>query len=290
MTTLTISTSVAALDDQAFADCPSISIVLIKPNTDGDDNGGDGNGDGDTAEAAAISSAFVVPAAIIAAFTERTKLPNDARIWATDDVISGLQGRFAGCNRFEDVPRALRAAPDAKTWAGVQLWLWWLPPLAFCGSSGGVLDGRIVCRSRIITVWNTMVSGFRAQRLAILPYLPPELWLRMFEFLRHDQQPAFPVQGGGSKAVVYWNQNGGGSEQSGNDSDDNDSDDDDASHHPFFSEQDYLEKDSEELAKQLDPDYLEEDSEEEDPFGYETDDCDCSYGSPELGCRLCDTQ
>lgn len=58
----------------------------------------------------------------------------------------------------------------------------------------------------------------------------------------------------------------------------------------FFSEQDYLEKDSEELAKQLDPDYLEEDSEEEDPFGYETDDCDCSYGSPELGCRLCDTQ
>ena len=34
----------------------------------------------------------------------------------------GLKGPFEAYNQFKGVPRALRAAPDAKTWARVQLW------------------------------------------------------------------------------------------------------------------------------------------------------------------------
>ena len=70
-------------------------------------------------------------------------LPDDVKIWAPDTVVAQFTGQFKDCSRFVDIPRALRVAPDAKTWAGVQLWLWWLPPTAFSG------DGdRVVCTTR----------------------------------------------------------------------------------------------------------------------------------------------
>ena len=112
-----------------------------------------------------------------------------SKIWATDDVIMRLKGPFAAYDQFKDVPRALRAAPDAKTWADVQLWLWWLPPTSFSG------DGdRVVCKSRQLTIWATMLCGFRAEAFATLPSLPEELWLYTFGFLKHDQQPTFPIE------------------------------------------------------------------------------------------------
>ena len=116
-------------------------------------------------------------------------LPDETRIWAPDHIVAQLTGQFNDCKRFADIPRALRAAPDAKTWAGVQLWLWWLPPTSFG-------DGdRIVCHARVATVWATMLGGFRAEMTGSLPPLPEELWLYTFGFLKHDQQPAFVARG-----------------------------------------------------------------------------------------------
>lgn len=105
-----------------------------------------------------------------------------------------LKGPFEAYNQFKDVPRALRAAPDAKTWAGVQLWLWWLPPTSFSG------DGdRVVCKSRQLTVWPTMLCGLRTEESITSTSLPEELWLYTFGFLKHDQQPTFPNKGFGSE-------------------------------------------------------------------------------------------
>ena len=131
--------------------------------------------------------------AIIEAINNQNQFPAVVNIWATDSIIAELKGRYSPYDTFAAIPRALRAAPDAKTWAGVQLWLWWLPPSAFRDSCGGVLDVRVVCNSRTIAVWNAMMAGHRAQQNSTLPYLPPELWLRMFEFLKHDQQPKHAV-------------------------------------------------------------------------------------------------
>jgi len=131
--------------------------------------------------------------AIVKAFNEQRQFPAVAKIWATDTVIAELKGLYNPYTTFAEIPRLLKAVPDAKTWAGVQLWQWWLPPSAFRDSNGGVLDDRVVCKSRAVAVWNTMASGSRASKLAILPYLPPELWLRMFKFLKHDQQPVYVV-------------------------------------------------------------------------------------------------
>ena len=63
--------------------------------------------------------------------------------------------------RFADVPRAPWAVPDAKTWAGVQLWLWWRPPTSFPSSRY-----RVVCKSRQLATWTTMLGGLRAEKTA----------------------------------------------------------------------------------------------------------------------------
>ena len=117
---------------------------------------------------------------------------------AADDIIAALKGPFEPYTCFADVPRALRAAPDAKTWAGVQLWHWWLPPTCFGkhgAADGRDDDGRAVCKSRVATVWSTMLSGLHAEQSAALPHLPEELWLHMFGFLKHDQPPTFKGAG-----------------------------------------------------------------------------------------------
>ena len=129
--------------------------------------------------------------AIVKAFNEQAQFRAVTNIWATDDVIAGLKGWFGEYAKFKDVPRALRAAPDA-TWAGVQLWLWWLPPTSFSRSVGcGCTDNhhRVVCKSRKLAVWVTMLCGLRAEETSTLPRLPEELWLCTFEFLKHDQPP-----------------------------------------------------------------------------------------------------
>ena len=46
---------------------------------------------------------------------------------------------------------------------------------------------RIVCRSRRVAIWTTMLSGCRARNNNTLPHLPEELWLLLFGFLKHDE-------------------------------------------------------------------------------------------------------
>jgi len=52
-------------------------------------------------------------------------------------------------------------------------------------------NNRVVCKSRATTIRTTMLAGFHAEKTATLPRLPEELWLYMFVFLKHDQQPAY---------------------------------------------------------------------------------------------------
>ena len=118
VTTLTISEGVKTIGVQAFHSCPLLTVLFIQPTND----------------AAAPHSTT----AIIKAFNEN-QFPNVfTKIWATDDVIAKLKGPFEAYEQFNNVPRALRAAPDATTWAGVQLWRWWLPPSSF-SMRGGVV-------------------------------------------------------------------------------------------------------------------------------------------------------
>ena len=111
-------------------------------------------------------------------------LSDTTKIWAPDSIVVHLTGPFKDCKRFADVPRALRAAPDAKTWAGVQLWLWWLPPSSFYvgvgdgggGDEDGDGDDRVVCKPRVITIWIAMLSAYKSSEvLDVLPDLEPEL-------------------------------------------------------------------------------------------------------------------
>ena len=171
----------------AFVGCTSLAVLMVQPTDANDDSDVAATADAATTTTAATTATGA--SAIIKAFNEQAQFRAVTTIWATDDVIAGLKGPFEAYNQFKDVPRALRAAPDAKTWAGVQLWLWWLPPTSFSG------DGdRVVCRSRQLTLWVTMLGGLRAEEAATLPRLPEELWLYAFGFLKHDQQPTFVVQ------------------------------------------------------------------------------------------------
>ena len=192
-----LHTSMASIENCAFQGCSSLTTVLVRP------------GGADGAVGAANHSDSNVWPRLFASFIGMAEnedydyedsdddeeveaecdqlFSDETRIWAPDHIVAQLTGPFNDCKRFADVPRALRAAPDAKTWAGVQNWLWWLPPTAFT-------DGdRVVCKARIATIWTTMVAGFRAEMTASLLGLPEELWLHMFTFLKHDQQPVFSL-------------------------------------------------------------------------------------------------
>ena len=173
----------------AFEGCTSLAVLMVQPID---------TGEGADAVAAATATAAATTAstsAVIKAFNEQAQFPAVTKIWATDDIITSLQGSFAAYRQFKDVPRALRAAPDATTWAGVQLWLWWLPPTSFSADGGGGGNNRrVVCKSRQLTIWTTMLCGHRAVTSTTLPDLPEELWLCLFGFLKHDQQPTFLAQ------------------------------------------------------------------------------------------------
>ena len=169
----------------AFEGCTSLAVLMVQPTIPNDDDAAAADAATSTTAAAATTSTST----IIKAFNEQNQFPAVTKIWATDDVVKALKGRFEAYNQFKDVPRALRAAPDAKAWAGVQLWLWWLPPTSFAG--GG---DRVVCKTRKLTTWVTMLSGLRAEESSTLPRLPEELWLYTFGFVKHDQQPTFLAQ------------------------------------------------------------------------------------------------
>ena len=145
-----------------FEDCASLTVLALQPAHDADDAAALANHKGTSTSISTfpIIRAYNCPSSHNYAFAGVT------RIWATDDVIAALTGRFEAYTQFRDVPRALRAAPDATTWAGVQLWLWWLPPSSFARScGGGGADDRVVCKSRVATIWITTVSAYKASEV-----------------------------------------------------------------------------------------------------------------------------
>ena len=95
----------------------------------------------------------------------------------------------------------MRVAPDATTWADVELWSWWLPPaeLKLWKEDGGWVDS---CGVQITTGCDLdhdqMFSGYNAgEVLATLPALEPRavavhLWGCE---ARHGTQPTFPATG-----------------------------------------------------------------------------------------------
>lgn len=131
---------------------------------------------------------------------ESTMLPCIKRVWASDEVVAQFGGRFSQFQRRAALPAGMSAAPDANTWEGVQLWWWWSHPRgvrndgnqhAMPATVAFAKGDRVVCASRLTTLWATMLSGFRAAQVKIVPHLPQELWLCIFGFLKHEQPPAY---------------------------------------------------------------------------------------------------
>ena len=95
------------------------------------------------------------------------------KIWAPGAIVNQLTGPFAKYSTLSEVPRAMRAAPDATSWAGVQLWFHWSDP------EEDAADGRVLCRFRQQMVWTVMHV---AERLEILP---SEMWMLIVTFVKH---------------------------------------------------------------------------------------------------------
>ena len=160
-----------------------MAAVIIKPAAD--------NNAGDVDAAEAASSWGELAGNVIADDPNEDYTGDDApppttiaRVWAPDCIIKQLTGPFAAYSKFADLPRAMRVAPDAKTWAAVELWQWWAAPTH-------VGQDRRACLDRRRTVFAVMLSGARTERLALLPRLPEELWLYTFSFLKHAEAPTY---------------------------------------------------------------------------------------------------
>lgn len=219
LSSLEITTSLKAIDRCAFTRCGALAALMIKPVDDEDhaavgtgagtggaanpgaDADADANIDADE-DAMAEAEAGVHLAALPWKELAGNVIADDddvdyddyeeddasattiTRLWAPDSIIQQMEGPFAAYNSFAELPRAMRVAPKAKTWAAVQLWLWFAPP-------HGVGVVRRACYSRRLATFTVMLSAFRAAELSLLPRLPEELWLYSFEFLEHDEPPAY---------------------------------------------------------------------------------------------------
>ena len=177
---VTISTSTTTISAHAFARCGAVAAVVIKPAADNN-----------ASDVAAEGGSWGELAGNVIADDPNEEYDDDApppttiaRLWAPDCIIKQLAGPFAAYNKFTDLPRAMRVAPDAKTWAAVELWQWWAAPTH-------VGEDRLECLDRRRTVFAVMLSGARAEGLALLPRLPEELWLYTFSFLKHAEAPTY---------------------------------------------------------------------------------------------------
>ena len=173
-----MTTAVTTIERHAFAQCGAVAALIIKPV-------------GDVAVVAEEDDANGGPWSVLAgnAIEDDDLAPDSppttiARLWAPDYIIKQLTGPFADYSKFTDLPRTMRVAPDAKTWAAVELWRWWAAPTH-------VGADRVACPDRRATVWTVMLSGVRAEETAALPHLPEELWLCMFGFLKHAKAPSY---------------------------------------------------------------------------------------------------
>ena len=195
-----------SIGESAFGNCPSLAILLVSPQGLADGSAPAAppasksvSAKGNVGAVKLVSAAAAATCcntdiqtgklAVVEAYN-RNQFPAAVKLWATADIIVQLNGPFAACTQFADVPDALRAAPDATTWAGVQLWQWWLPPSSF--AAGGGDDCRAVSQPRVAMLWSIMLSAYKSSEvLDLLPELEPELWGHIFTFLKHDQPPTW---------------------------------------------------------------------------------------------------
>ena len=192
LASVAIPSSVVFIDNTAFRGCSALTALMIKPAVRRRRRRLHAGRSADVAGAAHVR------AGIIGAFNDTPAFQTVTKIWATDDVVADLNGVFAPYACFADIPGTMRVAPDATTWAAVELWLWWLPPteLELRNEDDGY--DRVVCNSRQTTIWTTMLSAYNASEvLETLPDLEPELWLHIFGFVKHDAQATFPATGWG---------------------------------------------------------------------------------------------
>ena len=107
--TATIPFSLARIGHAAFQGC-GLFVVVVEPRAH---DAGAVAGDAET-------DSEMEP------LVECIAAANVGKIWAPDAVIARLAGPFKDFKCLADVPRGMRAAPDATTWPGVLLWQWWL--------------------------------------------------------------------------------------------------------------------------------------------------------------------
>jgi len=157
---VTIPATVTNIGEDAFMDCSSLATLLIPPAT--------------AATGAAQPNA-----------RELNKIPlgNVTQIWAPDHVINQLTGPFKDYATLAEVPRAMRAVPDATTWAAVQLYLWWSDPQDDAG------QGRVLSTSRQQMVWTVMHVALRLETTSTSPTLADvlsyETWMLILTFVKH---------------------------------------------------------------------------------------------------------
>ena len=190
--------NIRTLEDLAFGECPSVTALLVQPDNVSFDTkvdeaaaaaaaAADGGGGGDGVGGDDLFDKLLEPQEGDGGNTW-APMEHVSRVWAPNRVIRLLTGRFEGYFTFAELPHAMRAAPDATTWAGVQLWQWFSPPTA---AGYNADDGRVVCRSRHCTLFATMLCGHCTANSGTLLRLPQELWVIVFGFLRHHQPPVY---------------------------------------------------------------------------------------------------
>ena len=162
LTSVTIPDRVINIGEGAFAGCSSLVTLLFKPVTAATDT--------EQLNARAL---------------KQLPLTNLSRIWGSDHIINLLSGPFSDYTKFSEVPRAMRIAPDATTWAEVQLWLWWSDP------QSDACDGRVLDRKRQQMVWTLMLVTLRLDTTSSSSepsyVLPLEMWMMIITFVKHEE-------------------------------------------------------------------------------------------------------
>jgi len=105
-------------------------------------------------------------------------------ILAPDHIIKALGGPFNDYKTLAEVPQSMRAVPDATTYAAGALYLWWSDP------QQDACEGRVLSTSRQQMVWTVMHVALRLETdQPDADVLPPEMWMLIMTFVKHDQPP-----------------------------------------------------------------------------------------------------
>ena len=193
LASITIPDSVATIDPGAFEACILLAMVLVKPAATANNGLVDANLWNKVFEVPVEGDFMFDYGAENQGKDQVVPFQHVTRIWTPDAIVDQLTGPFAEYSTFASIPRIMRAAPDATTWAAVELWMWWSPPTraGYTNRVGVCNDDRIVCKTRHATLLAATMAGFEVAKAADLPPLPPLIWLLVFGFLKHDEPPAY---------------------------------------------------------------------------------------------------